>query len=222
MPACGTAPPSPTIRLMTHFASADDARGSRHPRARSSASPRPPGVSACERSFCNSAGVLAWPEAHAEWIRPGVMLYGISPMAGRTGPDEGLRPVMTLTTAPDRRASEVPAGEAVGYAGTWRAATRQPDRHRRHRLWRRLPAPRALRHAGPGQRPPQRHGRPRLDGHAGGRPRATSPTPRSATRSCSGARACPPSTSPTSCRHHRLRAALRPRRPRPHRGARRP
>jgi alanine racemase len=65
--------------------------------------------------------VLAWPAAHAEWIRPGVMLYGVSPLAGRTGPDEGLRPVMTLSTGLIA-IREVPAGEAVGYAGAWRAA----------------------------------------------------------------------------------------------------
>ena len=65
--------------------------------------------------------MLAWPEAHAEWIRPGVMLYGVSPLAGRTGPDEGLRPVMTLTTRLIA-IKQVPAGEAVGYAGAWRAA----------------------------------------------------------------------------------------------------
>ena len=74
-----------------------------------------------ERSFCNSAGLLAWPEAHAEWVRPGVMLYGVSPLAGRTGAEEGLRPAMTLTTRLIA-VKDVPGGEAVGYAGTWKAA----------------------------------------------------------------------------------------------------
>jgi alanine racemase len=49
------------------------------------------------------------------------MLYGVSPLAGRTGKDESLRPVMTLTTRLIA-VKQVPAGEAIGYAGTWRAA----------------------------------------------------------------------------------------------------
>lgn len=107
------------VRLMTHFANADDLSDPATPRqlGRFGALAADLGL---ERSLCNSAGVLAWPAAHAEWVRPGVMLYGVSPLSGRTGPDEGLRPVMTLAT---RLISlkDVPRGEAVGYAGTWRA-----------------------------------------------------------------------------------------------------
>jgi alanine racemase len=107
------------IRLMTHFASADEPSdpATRHQIERFARAAADLGLA---RSFCNSAGVLAWPEAHAEWIRPGVMLYGISPLAGRTGMDEGLRPVMTLSTGLIA-IREVPAGEAVGYGGAWRA-----------------------------------------------------------------------------------------------------
>jgi alanine racemase len=111
---------APALRLMTHFASADEPSepATRTQIARFVAIARSLDL---ERSFCNSAGVLAWPEAHAEWIRPGVMLYGVSPLAGRTGKDESLRPVMTLTTRLIA-VKQVPAGEAIGYAGTWRAA----------------------------------------------------------------------------------------------------
>ena len=49
-----------------------------------------------DRSLANSAGILGWKEAHADWIRPGIMLYGVTPLSGRTGRDEGLEPVMTL------------------------------------------------------------------------------------------------------------------------------
>ncbi|MGD9508986.1 MAG: alanine racemase [Geminicoccaceae bacterium] len=108
------------VRLMTHFASADEPKDPAT-RAQIERFAAAAGRLGLARSFCNSAGVLAWPDAHAEWIRPGVMLYGISPMPGRTGPDEGLRPVMTLTTALIA-VREVQPGEAVGYGGTWRAA----------------------------------------------------------------------------------------------------
>jgi alanine racemase len=107
------------IRLMTHFASADEPTdpATRHQIERFAHAAQGLGLA---RSFCNSAGVLAWPEAHAEWIRPGVMLYGISPLPGRTGPDEGLAPVMTVATALIA-VREVHAGETVGYGGAWRA-----------------------------------------------------------------------------------------------------
>lgn len=108
------------IRLMTHFASAEEPTvpATRHQIERFSRAAKGLGLA---RSFCNSAGVLAWPEAHAEWVRPGVMLYGISPLPGRSGADEGLLPVMTLTTGLIA-VREVAAGETVGYGGTWRAA----------------------------------------------------------------------------------------------------
>jgi alanine racemase len=107
------------IRLMSHFASADEPAD---PTTRTQIDRAAAALEGqrLERSLCNSAGLLAWPEAHAEWVRPGIMLYGVSPLAGRTGADEGLRPVMTLETRLIA-VKEVPAGEAVGYAGTWRA-----------------------------------------------------------------------------------------------------
>ena len=32
-----------------------------------------------EKSIANSAGILAWPQSHSDWVRPGIMLYGVSP-----------------------------------------------------------------------------------------------------------------------------------------------
>ena len=78
-----------------------------------------------ERSIANSAGLLAWENALAEWVRPGIALYGASPFPRRTGQEEGLKPVMTLRT---RLIAIKPlkAGDAVGYGGDWvcRHATR--------------------------------------------------------------------------------------------------
>ncbi len=71
-----------------------------------------------ERALANSAGVLAWKEAHADWIRPGIMLYGISPFPDLVGADHGLQPVMTLKSnlIAVRTAK---AGERVGYGAHW-------------------------------------------------------------------------------------------------------
>jgi len=73
-----------------------------------------------ERSLANSAGLVAWPEARADWVRPGIMLYGISPFPDQTGAALGLRPAMTFETRVVAL-KDVAAGERVGYGGTWTA-----------------------------------------------------------------------------------------------------
>jgi alanine racemase len=78
-----------------------------------------------ERSIANSAGLLAWENALAEWVRPGIALYGVSPFPHSTGEDAGLKPVMTLRT---RLIAVKPlkTGDAVGYGGDW--VCREPTR----------------------------------------------------------------------------------------------
>lgn len=71
-----------------------------------------------ECSIANSAGLLAWDTARVEWVRPGIALYGVSPFPGRTGPDEGLRPVMTFRSRLIA-IKNLKAGDAVGYGGDW-------------------------------------------------------------------------------------------------------
>ncbi len=71
-------------------------------------------------SIANSAGILYWPGSHAQWNRPGYMLYGNSPGGESEIGAEGLQPAMQVI-------SEVVAvrqlsiGEAVGYGQRWRA-----------------------------------------------------------------------------------------------------
>ncbi|WP_413966327.1 alanine racemase [Actinacidiphila polyblastidii] len=67
------------------------------------------------RHMANSPGTLTLPESHFDLVRPGVAMYGISPVPQLGGPaDFGLRPVMTLTA---RLASvkRVPGGHGVSY-----------------------------------------------------------------------------------------------------------
>jgi alanine racemase len=69
-------------------------------------------------SMANSAAILRWPQAHYDWVRPGIMLYGVSPFPNRLGPDEDLQPVMTLRS--ELIAIEhLKRGDAVGYGATW-------------------------------------------------------------------------------------------------------
>jgi len=64
---------------------------------------------------------LHWPDAHYDWMRPGIALYGIAPRVESTGKAEGLRPVMTLKSKliSVRKHKK---GEAVGYGKNWTAS----------------------------------------------------------------------------------------------------
>lgn len=111
---------SPPIGLATHLADADQP-GNPDTRAQIERFSRATAGLRGERSIANSAALIAFPEAQADWVRPGIMLYGISPFAERTGADLGLRPVMTLETRVIAL-KDLAAGERVGYGGAWTAA----------------------------------------------------------------------------------------------------
>lgn len=70
------------------------------------------------KSIANSAAILAWPQTHADWVRPGLMLYGVSPFPDQRGEELGLRPVMTFSSRVIA-INQIEAGQAVGYGGTW-------------------------------------------------------------------------------------------------------
>lgn len=109
--------PPARLRLMTHLARADerDSAVTREQLARFAALAAPSGL---ETSIANSAGIFGWPDAHGEWIRPGLALYGVSPFPQESAADLGLTPVMTLiSTVIATR--EVQAGDCVGYGGAW-------------------------------------------------------------------------------------------------------
>jgi alanine racemase len=73
-----------------------------------------------ERCMENSAAMLSFPESQADWVRPGLLLYGVSPFAGSVGADYGLKPAMTLRSHVIGVKDLIP-GEKVGYGGDWTA-----------------------------------------------------------------------------------------------------
>lgn len=75
------------------------------------------------RSIANSAGLLAWPQARVDWVRPGLMLYGASPLPGKVGSDLGLKPVLTLQSRLIA-VREYAAGEPIGYGAAWHTPER--------------------------------------------------------------------------------------------------
>ena len=67
-------------------------------------------------SMANSAAVLAWPLCHGDWTRPGLMLYGVSPLDRPTEAVAHLVPAMELHSE-IVALRELAAGEAIGYGG---------------------------------------------------------------------------------------------------------
>lgn len=106
--------------LMSHFSSADLAEPATSQEQLRKFLETTAGLPG-ERSLANSAGILNIPASHLEWVRPGLSLYGVSPVAGKTGQDLGLKPVMRFSTWLLATRNLV-AGDTVGYGCRWRAA----------------------------------------------------------------------------------------------------
>jgi alanine racemase len=107
------------VGLATHLADSEQSEGGTT-RAQLAVFASATAGLAGERCIANSAGLISWAEARADWVRPGIMLYGISPFAGKTGRELGLRPVMTFETQVIAL-NDLAAGDRVGYGGTWQA-----------------------------------------------------------------------------------------------------
>ncbi|TPW13892.1 MAG: alanine racemase [Halothiobacillaceae bacterium] len=105
------------LRLMSHFASADDLMSGQTAEQLTRFDQLTSALPG-EQSLANSAAILAWPQSHRHWVRPGVMLYGVSPFAQRVGTELDLRPVMTLTSR-IMAINRYPLGAAIGYGATW-------------------------------------------------------------------------------------------------------
>lgn len=102
---------------MTHLACADDPA---HPLTEQQISCFADALDSAEgpRSIANSAGVVAWPASHTDWVRPGIMLYGSSPILNTPAADYGLEPVMSLRSELIA-IQELQAGDGIGYGQIW-------------------------------------------------------------------------------------------------------
>ncbi len=115
------------LRLMTHFADADNIEGPLTTRQMERFQTVAAGFDGSV-SVANSPAMLGWPDiadARAAlgfsgdcWIRPGIALYGISPFAGRSGADLGLEPVMRFEARLIAK-KQLRAGCQVGYKGRY-------------------------------------------------------------------------------------------------------
>lgn len=109
--------PAVDLALMTHFAEADGERGVEWQLERFR---RMAGNWRGPLSLANSAALLRHPQTHADWVRPGIMLYGASPFAELSASALDLQPVMRLDSA-IIGVQRIAAGERVGYGGTFTA-----------------------------------------------------------------------------------------------------
>lgn len=105
------------VVIATHFASADseDPESTRRQIARLTSFNADKNA---PLSLSNSAGVLAHDSAHGDWIRPGIMLYGSSPLEYAQHNASKLQAVMSLQ-AEVIAVRTIEQGECVGYAGSW-------------------------------------------------------------------------------------------------------
>jgi len=73
-----------------------------------------------DKCLAASAALLAWPQAQADWVRPGIMLYGASPFLPEVVHEcvGKLQPVMRLTSQLIA-INQWQKGDPVGYGGTW-------------------------------------------------------------------------------------------------------
>jgi alanine racemase len=106
------------VVLMTHFANADCSPGVAQQHAVFEAATAD---LQDERSLCNSAAGLRFEALHADWIRPGIMLYGSSPdFPEHSAQHWQLQPAMTLRSEVIAMQS-LQAGDTVGYGSTFTA-----------------------------------------------------------------------------------------------------
>ena len=110
------APGVSALRLMTHFARADEPDGLADAIGRFEAACR--GLS-YPRSLANSAGVIRFREVGGDIVRPGIMLYGATPFPDRSADTLGLLPAMTLRSRLIG-IQWLAANETVGYGGSFR------------------------------------------------------------------------------------------------------
>lgn len=104
------------ITLMTHLARADEPAVDTTAQQLAAFDAATSGLEG-ERSVANSAGILAWPGAHRNWGRPGILLYGADPLPGEPN---GLRPVMSLESEV-MAVREISVGEPLGYGARFHA-----------------------------------------------------------------------------------------------------
>jgi len=109
---------SPLV-LMSHLASADDQENPSNEQQISLFTQLAAELPV-QKSLANSAGICAWQDTHLNWLRPGLLLYGVSPMHLDHQLSLPIQPVMTLK-AHVISVRHIKKGQSVGYGGHWQS-----------------------------------------------------------------------------------------------------
>ena len=105
------------IILMTHFSTADEKKGIKEQLSVFNFIADNYNYPA---SVANSAALIRYPESRLDWVRPGIMLYGLSPFENKTPKDLDLIPAMSLTSE-IIAVQDIKAGGSVGYGFDFKA-----------------------------------------------------------------------------------------------------
>ena len=105
------------IVLMSHFANADNLNSEHTLQQITLFRQALQNLGIEEVSLSNSAAILGWPQAHATWSRPGIMLYGADPLMKV---DTKLLAVMQLTSK-IISIRHISKGESIGYGSIFTA-----------------------------------------------------------------------------------------------------
>lgn len=71
-----------------------------------------------KKSIASSSSILFFPESHFDFVRPGIIIYGISPKNGKYGKNFGFIPAMTLKSHLIAIYKQK-KGDPIGYGGSW-------------------------------------------------------------------------------------------------------
>ena len=105
------------IGIMSHFACADEPSNVYNQHQWEAFTPLTLNDN-IEYSMANSAAILAHSYAHLDVVRPGIMLYGVSPFAEQSAAQWDLKPVMQLSSVVSA-IHHYPANVSVGYGCSW-------------------------------------------------------------------------------------------------------
>ncbi len=112
------------LGLMTHFANADDVHHVSNQQQVDYFRELAERYDA-QTSISNSAGIISSLYPQQDWVRPGIMLYGASPLLDKTAQQLGLKPVMTLQ-AELIAINQCSRGQHVGYGYQWECPEDMP------------------------------------------------------------------------------------------------
>lgn len=108
------------ITLMTHLACADDPAAYREVNNQLDIFSEVLDIAHLPCSLANSAAIIQHPQTHQDWVRPGIMLYGASPLIHKTAAELDLMPVMTVSSK-IIALQQLSENDRVGYSGAFQA-----------------------------------------------------------------------------------------------------